>query len=173
MREPDGFREFVAARSPALVRHAWLLTGDQGAAEDLVQTALVKTWSRWDRVVRQDAPEAYVRRVILSSFLSGRRRRWRGEVPTGELPERPSPYDAFGEADLRRAVHQALGLLPARQRAVVVLRYVEDLSEAQTAQLLGCAVGTVKSQAAKALAALRRSPELRGTWDEEADRDTR
>ncbi len=163
MREPEGFRDFVVARSGALVRHAWLLTGDRGEAEDLVQTALAKTWNRWARL---DAPEAYVRRVIVTSFVSARRRR-RAETAPGSLPDRPVPGDAFADADLRSAVRQALLSLPPRQRAVVVLRYFDDLTEAQTAQAMGCSVGTVKSQSAKALGKLRQCP-LGGVWDEEA-----
>ncbi len=168
---PNGFRDFVAARSPALVRSAWLLTGDEALAQDLVQTALAKTWERWERVERQDAPEGYVRRVMVSTFLSWRRRRWHGEVAVAAVPDRPLTADAFAEADTRRAVQSALRELPPRQRAVVVLRYFDDLTEAQTAELLGCAVGTVKSQAAKALAKLRNSAALLGAWDEEVSHD--
>lgn len=171
MHEPEGFREFVAARSAALVRSAWLLTGDEADAQDLVQTALAKTWSRWSRVVRKDAPEAYVRRVMLSTFLTWRRRRWRSEVSVAAVPERANPVDVFADADLRRLVQVALCGLPPRQRAVVVLRFFDDLTEAQTAQMLGCSVGTVKSQAAKALAKLREGDLLRGTLDEEVSRD--
>jgi RNA polymerase sigma-70 factor (sigma-E family) len=169
--EPDGFREFVATRSGALVRSAWLLTGDSAEAEDLVQTALAKTWSRWSRIVRQDAPEAYVRRVMLSTFLTWTRRRWRGEVPFAMLPERADPHDVFAVADLRSSVQAALRELPPRQRAVIVLRFFDDLTEAQTAQALSCSVGTVKSQCAKALARLGASVVLRGTWEEEVSRD--
>ncbi len=171
MEEPEGFREFVAARSAALVRSAWLLTGDDGEAEDLVQTALVKTWSRWSRVQRKDAPEAFVRRVMLSTFLTWRRRRWHGEVPVATLPERVDLEDAYADADVRRLVQIALQGLPPRQRAVVVLRFFDDLSEARTAQLLGCSVGTVKSQAAKALAKLRQGPLLQDCRDEEVSRE--
>lgn len=171
MHEPDGFREFVASRSAALVRSAWLLTGDEREAQDLVQTALAKTWSRWSRVVRQDAPEGYVRRVMLSTYLTSTRRRWRGEVPVDRLPERAVAGDAFAAVDLRGPVHAALRELPPRQRAVVVLRFFDDLTETQTADVLGCSVGTVKSQAAKALAKLRASAPLRGLLDEEVSRD--
>ncbi|HYU02579.1 MAG TPA: SigE family RNA polymerase sigma factor [Jatrophihabitantaceae bacterium] len=171
MSEPEGFREFVGARSAALVRSAWLLTGDEGLAQDLVQTALAKTWSRWSRVVRQDAPEAYVRRVMLSTFLSWTRRRWRGELSVAAVPERPDPRDAFADVDLRPPVRGALAGLPPRQRAVMVLRFFDDFTEAQTADVLGCSVGTVKSQSAKALAKLRECQLLRGTWDEEVSRD--
>lgn len=171
MHEPDGFRDFVVARSPALVRSAWLLTGDQGEAEDLVQTALAKTWQRWPRVVRQDAPEAYVRRVMLTTFLSWTRRRSRRELPSDVVPDQAGPADAFAVADLREAVRTALRSLPPRQRAVVVLRFFDDLTEAQAADVLDCSVGTVKSQTSKALAKLRGCNALSGTWDEEVSRD--
>lgn len=168
---PDGFDDFVAARSPALVRTAWMLTGDRAVAEDLVQTALAKTWSRWSQVLRQDAPEAYVRRVMFSTFLTWNRRRWRGELPVAMVPDGPGQGDAFAAADLRRTVMGALRELPRRQRAVVVLRFLEDLTEAQTADALGCSVGTVKSQTAKALSRLRTSPGLRGVLEEELSRE--
>lgn len=169
--EPDGFREFVAARSAALVRSAWLLTGDEAAAQDLVQTALVKTWTRWSRIVRQDAPEAYVRRVMMSTFLSWTRRLSRRELLVELVPERADPRDDVADVELRSPVHRALCALPPRQRAVIVLRYFDDLTEAQTATVLGCSVGTVKSQNAKALAKLRESPLLRVTWSEEISHD--
>ena len=171
MPEPDGFGEFVAARSPALVRSAWLLTGDEADAHDLVQTALAKTWTRWPQVVRKDAPEAYVRKVMLSTLLTWRRRRWRGELTVEVLPEPTDAQDRFAEADLRHSVWAALQSLPPRQRAVVVLRYFDDLTEAQTADALGCSAGTVKSQSAKAVARLRTSRALEGLWQEEVDHD--
>ena len=157
------FREFVAARQRALLRGAWLLTGDWASAEDLVQTALVRSWPHWRRLPDHDAAEAYVRRVMLNTFSSWWRRRWRGETPTAELPERPAA-DAFGDSDVRDALVGAVRLLPRRQRAVVVLRYFDDLTEAQAAEALGCSVGTVKSQTAKALATLRRDPRLAGLF---------
>lgn len=159
MDEPPGFRAFVAARSPALVRSAWLLTGNEATAQDLVQAALARTWPRWSRITA-DAPEAYVRRVMLSIFLTWRRRRWRDELPVDVPPERAVDTDAFAEADLRASVLAALRTLPARQRAVVVLRFLDDMTEAETAAVLGCSVGTVKSQAARALARLREYPGL-------------
>jgi len=168
---PEGFGAFVTERSPALVRSAWLLTGDQASAQDLVQTALAKTWVRWDRVVRQEAPEGYVRRVMVTTYLSWRRRRWHGELPTEAMPERAVEGDPYGEAELRATVRAALDELPRRQRAVVVLRYFDDLTEAQTAHALGCSVGTVKSQAAKALAKLRASAHLSAIWGEEVSHD--
>lgn len=171
MSAPEGFAELVATRSAALVRSAWLLTGDEAAAQDLVQTALAATWVRWGRLREPAAAEAYVRRVMLTTFLSWRRRRWHREVATGTLPETPVATDVFAQADLRASVAAALARLPRRQRAVIVLRYVEDLTEVQAAQELGCAVGTVKSQAAKALATLRASPELAAVWGSEVSHD--
>ena len=154
-----GFSEFVATRQRGLLRAAWLLTGDWAAAEDLVQTALVRAWPHWRRLTDEAAAEAYVRRVMLNSYLSARRRRWRGETPTAALPERPAPES---DADLRGALVDAVRRLPRRQRAVVVLRFFDDLTEAQAASVLGCSVGTVKSQTSKALAGLRRDPRLAG-----------
>ena len=171
MIEGDGFGEFIASRSAALVRSAWLLTGDESTAQDLVQTALARTWVRWSRVVEHDNPEAYVRKVMLSVFLTWHRRRWHGEVATAAPPDRGSPYDEFARADLRESLLVALRGLPRRQRAVVVLRYFDDLTEAQTADVLGCSVGTVKSHSARAMAALRASPVLIGLFDEEATHD--
>ena len=148
------FTAFVAARGRALLRTAYLLTGDHQAAEDLVQTALAKVYVVWPRVRAKEAVEAYVRRTMVTTHVSWWRRRWRGEVPTEHLPERPAPdpYASVGDAASLRA---ALDRLPRRQRAVVVLRYWEDLPEAEVADLLGCSVGTVKSQASRALAKLR------------------
>lgn len=154
--EPDGFRELVAARQTAWLRSAWLLTGDWGRAEDLVQTALVKVWPHWPQV-RDGQPDAYVRRAIIHTYLTWRRRRWRGEVPVERLPDIADGHDAMAAADLRSALARLLPTLPPRQRAVVVLRFLEDLSEADTADLLGVHIGTVKSQTARALAALRRT----------------
>jgi RNA polymerase sigma-70 factor (sigma-E family) len=155
----DEFRAFVAGRQRALLRTAWLLTADWALAEDLVQTALMRTWPKWRRLEGTVAAEAYVRRVMLNAFLSGTRRRWRGEVPTALLPE-TSSADLTAEADLRHVVAAAVQALPPRQRAVVALRFFDDLTEAQTAAALGIAVGTVKSQTAKAFATLRRHPQL-------------
>lgn len=153
------FDGFVAARSRSLLRSAFLLTGDWATAQDLVQTALVKTWQRWDRLERQDAPEAYVVRVMTSTFLSWRRRRWHGEHAVALLPD-VSLQDHADQAALRDDVARALRCLPPRQRAVIVLRFLLDLSESQTAAALGCAPGTVKSQTSKALATLRASTAL-------------
>jgi RNA polymerase sigma-70 factor (sigma-E family) len=153
----DDFRQFVVARQRALLRSAWLLTGDWAAAEDLVQTALMRTWPKWRRLDTPDAAEAYVRRVMVNAFISSRRRRWHGEIPTERLPDTATAYD---DVELRHLVAAAVHVLPPKQRAVVVLRFFDDLTESQTAAVLGIAVGTVKSQTAKAFATLRRYPQL-------------
>jgi RNA polymerase sigma-70 factor (sigma-E family) len=147
------FEEFVAARGQALQRFGYALTGDWALAEDLLQTALARAYPRWSRI-RRDDPEAYVRKIMVNTWSSWWRRRWRGEVPAARLPEVAGPDEASG-VDRRQALRAALAQLPPRQRAVVVLRYHQDLSEAQVAAVLGISVGTVKSQAAKALATLR------------------
>jgi RNA polymerase sigma-70 factor, ECF subfamily len=150
----DAFTAFVAARSSSLLRTAYLLTGDHGLAEDLLQTALTKTYLAWARIRDRDAVEAYVRQTMITTQTSWWRRRWHGEMPTETLPE--STYDAAtATSDERVRVFPHLLALPARQRAVVVLRYYEDLPEAEIARLLGCTPGTVKSQAYRALATLR------------------
>ncbi|MBZ5740907.1 SigE family RNA polymerase sigma factor [Nocardioides mangrovi] len=160
-----GFEEFVAARSTALWRSAYLLTGDPHRAEDLLQTALVKAWRRWDRISRKEAVEAYVRAAMVTTYTDWWRRRWNGEVPTGELPETPV---AAGSPEVRRDVLVALAQLPRGQRAVVVLRFFDDLTEAQTAAALGVSVGTVKSQTSRALVTLRTSP-LFSTYSSDGD----
>ncbi|GAA2619416.1 SigE family RNA polymerase sigma factor [Dactylosporangium fulvum] len=154
------FTEFVATRGFALVRMAYALTGEQHAAEDLVQTALAKAMLRWSRI-RGDA-ESYLRKVMYHEHVSWWRRRWRrAELSTADPPERSAVDD---DPHLRLAMRAALATLPPRQRAVLVLRYFEDLSEQQVADLLGISTGTVGSQASRALAALRRRlPDLNGT----------
>ncbi len=146
-----GFADFVERWSPALLRVAFLLTGDRGLAEDLLQTALLKTSRRWSRIADQQAAYPYVRRVLVTTSASWRRRRRVGEVLTDRLPEQSA---AGGDPAPGRAV-AALEALPPRMRAVIVLRYYEDLSEADTAAALGCSVGSVKSQASRGLARLR------------------
>ncbi|MGN6575006.1 MAG: SigE family RNA polymerase sigma factor [Nocardioides sp.] len=147
------FDGFVVTRSPALMRTAWLLTGDWQLAEDLLQTALAKAYLAWHRI-GPGREEAYVRRVLVTTYSTWWRRRWRGELPTEHLPETAVDDP---DTELRSVVLAALAELPRRQRATVVLRYYCDLSEAETAETLGCTVGTVKSQAAKGLARLRSS----------------
>ncbi|MER6917216.1 SigE family RNA polymerase sigma factor [Streptomyces sp. NPDC000594] len=150
----EGFEAFVAARGPRLLRVAWLLTGDAHLAEDLLQTVLAKVWPKWHRIAA-DSPEAYVRKALVHTHASWWRRRWRGEVPHGELPDAVGTQNAYDSVDLEQSLAHAIRSLPVRQRAVVVLRYFEDLSVEDTAATLGCAPGTVKSQAAKALSTLR------------------
>jgi RNA polymerase sigma-70 factor (sigma-E family) len=152
MADKAEFDAFVVAQSQALLRTAYYLTRDEGRAEDLLQTALTKAWFAWRRI--DGPPEAYVRRVLVTTSASWWRRRWTRETPREILPERAAPENLQGPAD-GQDLWDAIGHLPPRQRAVVVLRYIEDRTEVETAQLLDCSVGTVKSQCAKALAKLR------------------
>jgi RNA polymerase sigma-70 factor (sigma-E family) len=159
MADSDGFAEFVSVRSARLLRTAYLLTQDWARAEDLLQTSLAKAWFAWSRI--EANPEPYVRKIIVNTYASWWRRRWNTEELTSELPERGTGGpDEHAAVDERDALWRALRRLPRRQRAVIVLRYFEDLSEAEVADALGTAVGTVKSQAARALAKLRIDPEL-------------
>lgn len=152
------FDEFVAARSGRLLRTAYLLTRDHALAEDLLQTALTKAWFAWSRI--ESDPEPYVRKVLVNTFSTWWRRKWNGEHAYAEPPEPPPSDSEHDEADRRHDLWEAMGRLPRKQRAVIVLRFVEDLSEAETARLLGIAPGTVKSQTSKALAKLRIDPAL-------------
>ena len=163
LKEPPGFRDYVAARQRALLGTARMLTGDEHTAEDLVQAALERVWPRWEGVVRSGDPDAYVRKVLVNTYASWWRRKWRGERATSVLPEASAVVDEFAHADLADAMRRLLPTLPPRQRAVLVLRYYDDLSETATADALGCSVGTVKSQASKALARLRLSDDPRVT----------
>jgi RNA polymerase sigma-70 factor (sigma-E family) len=148
----DGFAEFVTQWSPALLRVAFLLTSDRGEAEDLLQTALLKTSRHWGRLNDREAAYAYVRRVLVTTHTSWRRRRRVHEVLLDQFPDRPVSEPTSIEAG---QALQALEQLPPRMRAVVVLRCYEGLSEAETAEALGCSVGSVKSQASRGLARLR------------------
>ena len=155
---PADFDHFVTARGDALLRTAYLLTHDRVLAEDLLQTALVKAWTSWRRI--RTNPEGYVRRILVTTYTSWWRRRWNGEQPQAELPDVGA---AAADRDLTIDLWTALARLPRRQRATVVLRFYEGLTEPQTAELLGCSVGTVKSQTSKALAKLRIDPALTGS----------
>jgi RNA polymerase sigma-70 factor (ECF subfamily) len=152
--DEDAFREFVVGRSASYLRVAYLLTGDWGHAEDLLQTALAKVYRAWGRLRDHDNLDAYVRRVLVNTQTTWWRRAWKAERPTAALPEHAAP-DAMGASDDRDRIRRALLDLPARQRAAVVLRHYEDLGEAEVARLMGCSVGTVKSQCARGLAKLR------------------
>ena len=158
--EPEGFAEFVRAREQALQRTAWLLTGDRELAKDLVQTALARVWPRWERILRRDDPEVYVRRVMVNTWATWTKRRWRAERATGTLPDGPAPGDVASDIAVRLAIRDVLATLTSRQRAVLVLRVFDDLSEAQVARILDCAVGTVKSTMSQALAKLRANPRM-------------
>jgi RNA polymerase sigma-70 factor (sigma-E family) len=154
-RDRAAFAEFVAARSGSLHRAAYLMVGDVGLAQDLVQEALTKTYVAWPRLRDPGNAEAYTRKAITTTAISWfRKKSWYGERPADLLPETPN----MGHADavaVHTSLMHALGQLPPRQRAVIVLRFYEDLTETQTAAVLGCAVGTVKSQGASALQKLR------------------
>lgn len=151
----DGFDGFVVARGQALLRFAHVLCGNGHLAEDLVQEVLARAHRRWERIERMEAPEAYVRRAIVREFLSWRRRRASTEAVVAEVPDRPSGPDTAQELAARDEMWTLLAGLPRVQRAVLVLRFYEDLSEADTALVLGCSVGTVKSQTARGLDRLR------------------
>ncbi|MEV7216854.1 SigE family RNA polymerase sigma factor [Kitasatospora cineracea] len=156
-----GFEGFAASRWPRLVRTAHLLTGDHHEAEDVVQATLAKVFRNWSRISRLDEPDAYVHRALVNNNLSRHRRRRVRQLLVPVLPDRAQPGGA-GHRDVeeRSVLLQALAELPPRQRAVVVLRYWEDMSEQRVAELLGCSPGNVKSQASRGLAKLRGHPAL-------------
>ncbi len=172
MNSPSGFEEYVASRRDHLVRTAYLLTGDVHQAEDLVQTALIRVWPRWHQIQELENVEAYVRRTLFTVFVTSiRRRRWR------ELTTDPHDGSWSGPAsdDIVRAESRVdlrgfLSGLAPRQRAVIVLRYYLDLSEAEAASVLDCSVGTIKSQSAKALKRLRAVPATTGSGGEREGR---
>ena len=161
MDEPgrEAFRSYVVARSSALLRTAYLLTGNRADAEDLLQTTLAKTYLAWDRIREAEAVDGYVRRVMVNTQTSFWRRR-RPEALYDEVPDAPG-RDRHADSDLHDALWTALAQLPRKQRAMVVLRYYEDLSEAETARVLGVSVGTVKSTTSRALSKLRDDASLR------------
>ncbi|WP_329416661.1 SigE family RNA polymerase sigma factor [Streptomyces sp. NBC_00704] len=152
----DAFDGFVAARWSALFHLARLLVGgDRHRAEDLLQEALVKLWFVWPRIA-EEAPEAYVRKVLARAAARSARRRWWGERPAEELPDVTEVGDVSASVAERTRLEAALVQLPPRQRAAVVLRYYQDLPEKQVAEALGCPVGTVRSHASRGVARLRR-----------------
>jgi RNA polymerase sigma-70 factor (sigma-E family) len=156
------FATYVGARGPVLLRTARSLTANPSDAEDLLQTALTKTYVAWERIEDHRALDGYVRRALLNTRTSQWRKRKVDEFVCDELPEpatAPAP-DAAEQQALRDAMWRAIVKLPDRQRAMVVLRYYEDLSEAQTAEVLGVSIGTVKSAVSRALGKLREDPEL-------------
>jgi RNA polymerase sigma-70 factor (sigma-E family) len=158
----EEFRDFMRGRWPAMVRLAYGLTGDLGHAEDVAQAAFARAYASWSRVARTGDPDAYVRRIVINENNTRFRKRRVTERLVDAVPEpgghpSPGPADALGDNE---ALLKALRALGPRQRAVIVLRFWMDMSEAETAAALGCSVGTVKSQASRALAALRGSAEL-------------
>jgi RNA polymerase sigma-70 factor (sigma-E family) len=158
-RDPQAFADFVAARSGALHRAAYLMVGDAQHAQDLVQEALTKTYVAWPRLRDPSRVEAYARKAITTTAITWFRKKSWGERTVASMPE----GSLAGHADLvdeRAWLWEALQELPVRQRIAIVLRYYEDLTEAQTAEAMGCAVGTVKSQVSAGLRKLRLSTDL-------------
>ncbi|MEV6052170.1 SigE family RNA polymerase sigma factor [Streptomyces sp. NPDC052107] len=163
----EEFQSFMVGRWPRLMRTAFLLTGEQHAAEDLVQSTLERVYVSWRRVGAADDPEAYVRRVMINLHARKHRRRLKEFLApkddSGLVHEIADTGDRIAQADDRGALLTALAQLPVRQREAVVLRYWEDLTETQAAEAMGCSVGTVKSNAAKGIAKLRAIPGLAET----------
>lgn len=167
MRRDDGerddgerderFTDYVRARGDHYLRVAAMLTGDWQTAEDLLQASLVKLYRAWPKLDTSTGPDAYLRRIIVNTHRSWWRARWRRETPAAELPDDATGEDIAGSHALGVVVRQSLARLPRQQRAVLVLRYLEDLPEAEVARLLGCSTGTVKTHAHRGLRALRES----------------
>ncbi len=153
------FREFVSARGRALLRSAYLLTGNLADAEDLVQSALAKTYQAWDRIEDRKALDGYVRRAMVNTHISWWRRRRVDEYPTDDIPDQPAA-DTSGNSELHDTLQRAINRLPQRMRAAVVLRYFEDMTEAEVADILGVSQGTVKSTVSRAVAKLRTDTDL-------------
>lgn len=152
----EDFEQYLRDAWPRLVRSAWLLTGDWQRAEDLVQTVLARAYPRWHRI-RHDSPDGYLRQMLVTTYLSWWRRRWRGEIPSSQVPDGAGGDDGPG-TELRLALNRLLAALPRRQRAVLFLRYHADLTEEATAATLGISVGSVKAHASRALTRLRADP---------------
>ncbi|MFB6721577.1 SigE family RNA polymerase sigma factor [Kribbella sp. NPDC056345] len=158
MSERDqAFVEFVETANPSLRRTAYLISGDRHKADDIVQDALYKLYLHWPKVNRVGNPFAYARRMVVNAAYDGGRRPWRREVTIAAVPDQPVTEDFTAGHASRDEVLEALRTLAPRQRACVVLRYYEDLSIEQTAEVLGCSEGTVKSQAARGLDTLRKA----------------
>ncbi|WP_051552212.1 SigE family RNA polymerase sigma factor [Nocardioides sp. URHA0020] len=158
--DEDDYRAFVDARYARLVRAAVLFGCGEHDAEDAVQEALVRCYGAWGRVSAADDRDAYVYRVLVNGISRSRRRRWRGEIPYQDLPEPPPTDDPATEVSLSQSIRASLGRLGHDQRQVLVLRYFADLTETQIASVLGIAPGTVKSRAARAIAALSEDTSL-------------
>jgi RNA polymerase sigma-70 factor (sigma-E family) len=149
------FEDWVGARGAALLRFALMVCADAGRAEDLVQSVLTRVYPKWSYIRSLDAPEAYVKAAIVNEHLKWWRRRSNREIPATMIEDRPSPTDLSEEYANREAGWQLLRRLPPKQRAVLALRYYDDMADDQIAGVLGCSVSTVRSQASRALAALR------------------
>ena len=167
----EEFAAYMQARQPRLLRTAYLLTGDRHTAEDLVQTALAKLYLSWDKVQQRGSIDGYVRRILVNENNSMWRRGWKKrEYATEDLPDDDHVTDKYDEGQ-HAAVWAVVQTLPRKARAVVVLRYYEQLSEAEIAETLGISVGTVKSQASRALATLReRAPQHLNPLNHEEER---
>jgi RNA polymerase sigma-70 factor (sigma-E family) len=159
MAGPAEFSVFVRVHSTALLRSAYLLTGDRLEAEELVQDTLVRLYPNWSRVVAADVPLAYVRRSLTNNFLNARRRRSASDLLFAEPPEQPYELDLGSRLSDRQLVRQLLDGLPARQRAVLVLRFFEDLEDTEIASIIGCRRGTVRSIISRGLQQLRADTE--------------
>ncbi len=155
MATRSGFAGFVREHTPALLRTAYLLTGDSHAAEELVQDTLSRLYPKWDRVEAAEVPLAYVRRSLSNAYVNQRRRASRREHAYAEVPERWDDHDAVAQLEDRDAIWSGLRLLSDRQRAALVLRFFEDLSDEAAAAALGCRVGTIRSLVSRGLASLR------------------
>ncbi|MGH3302997.1 MAG: SigE family RNA polymerase sigma factor [Streptosporangiaceae bacterium] len=158
LSDPD-FLDYVRMRRGALLRTAYLLTGNVADAEDLVQSALAKTYLAWDRIEDRGALDGYVRRAIINTHISWWRRRRVQEYPTDEVPDQAVADHATSSA-LQQTIRQAVDRLPQRMRAAIMLRYYDDMTEAEVAEVLGVSVGTVKSTVARAVAKLRIDADL-------------
>ncbi len=168
MTGPAEFTSFVRQHSTALLRSAYLLTGNRIEAEELVQDTLVRLYPNWGRVLAADVPLAYVRRSLTNNFLNGRRRRSAEDLLFADPPERGYEPDLGGQLSDRQLVRRLLEGLPARQRAVLVLRFFEDLEDTEIASVIGCRRGTVRSIISRGLQQLRAETER-----EAVDRPTR
>lgn len=157
--DDPGFRDYVTARSGSLLRTAYLLTGNRADAEDLVQAALAKTYLAWERIEDRGALDGYVRRAMVNTHISWWRRRRIEEYPTDVIPEQ-AVADHSGASDEYETLRRAVDRLPHRMRTAVVLRYFEDMTEAEIASVLGVSLGTVKSTVSRAVAKLRIDAEL-------------
>ena len=155
MRAEVGFAGFVREHTPALLRTAYLMTGNAQAAEELVQDTFVRLYPKWDKVQAAELPLAYVRRAMTNGYVNYQRRAARREYAYEDVPERLDEHDAFGQLADRDQIWAGLRDLPDRQRAALVLRFFEDLSDEESAAALGCRVGTVRSLISRGLGTLR------------------